>query len=409
MTKRTARQDGARYHAREVRPIASPPIENGTVVVAGDIITYAGPRAGAPPGRDVELGDVILAAGLVNAHTHLDLTGMRGRFGGLPFFEWVRALTAARAALTPDDLLGSARAGIREGLLAGVTTYADTAPNDAPLEAMRELGVRGIAYREVFGPDPSQREASLAELRAAIAATRPRETPLVRVGVSPHAPYSVSDELFAAVADFARTEDLPLATHIAESEDESQLVSGGAGAFAAFLRGRGIVVERRARTPIDLLERHGVLGANALLIHCVRCDERDVVAIAQHDCGVATCPMSNRVLGQGVAPVSAIQGAKIRLGVGSDSMASNQRMDILHESRLALGDNAGEDAAWELATLGGARALRLEQLVGSLEPGKQADLAAFPRGAGRSESTRANFVVVAGRVLVNEGQLLMSS
>ncbi len=405
MTKRPARQEGARYHAREVRPIGSPPIENGTVVVTGDIITYAGPRAAAPPGRDVELGDVILAPGLVNAHTHLDLTAMRGRFGQLPFFEWVRALTAARAALTPDALLASARAGIHEGLLAGVTTYADTAPNDAPFEAMRELGARGIAYREVFGPDASQRDASLADLRNAVAATRPRETALVRVGVSPHAPYSVSDELFTAVADFARTEDLPLATHIAESEDESQLVSSGAGAFAAFLRGRGIGVERRARTPIELLERRGVLGARALLIHCVRCDERDVATIAQHDCGVATCPMSNRVLGQGVAPVPAMLGANIRLGVGTDSMASNERMDTLHESRLALGVDAGEHAAWELATLGGARALRLEQLVGSLEPGKQADLAAFPRGAVRSEPTRATFVAVAGRVLVSEGQL----
>src|ERR1019366_5042153 len=111
----------------------------------------------------------------------------------------------------------------------------------------------GIAYREVFGPDPGQCAASMEELRRAVAATRARETPLVRVGVSPHASYSVSDELFSAVADFARSDGLPLATHVAESEDESQLVSSADGAFAAFLRGRAITVEPRARTPIDLL------------------------------------------------------------------------------------------------------------------------------------------------------------
>ena len=117
-----------------------PDIESGTVVVEGDIITWVGPRALAPPGRDVELGDVILAPGLVNAHTHLDLTVMRGRLAGLPFFEWIRKLTAARLDLSPAQLLDSARAGIREGLFAGITTYADTTPGDAPFEAMRELG-----------------------------------------------------------------------------------------------------------------------------------------------------------------------------------------------------------------------------------------------------------------------------
>jgi cytosine/adenosine deaminase-related metal-dependent hydrolase len=385
-----------------VRPVRGPDIENGTVVVEGDIITYAGPRALAPPGRDVELGDVILSPGLVNAHTHLDLTVMRGLLDGLPFFEWIRKLTAARSALSRTELLESARAGIREGLLAGITTYADTAPGDAPFEAMRELGVRGTAYREVFGPDPRQCAEAMAELRQAVAAMRARATPLVRVGVSPHAPYSVSDELFGAVADFARAEGLPLATHVAESDDESRLVSSGEGAFAAFLRGRGITVLPRGRTPVELLERRGVLGAAALLIHCVRCDERDVVAIARHDCGVAVCPMSNRILGHGAAPVAAMRGAGIRLGAGSDSMASNIRMDILHEARVALGVGAADHAAWELATLGGARALRLDRLIGSLEAGKQADLAAFPLGAPPGEPARATFVMVAGRALVND-------
>jgi cytosine/adenosine deaminase-related metal-dependent hydrolase len=388
-----------------VRPVSGPDIESGTVVVEGDIIIWVGPRALAPPGRDVELGDVILAPGLVNAHTHLDLTVMRGRFGGLTFFEWIRALTAARTELSAEQLLDSVRTGIREGLLAGITTYADTTPGDAPFEAMRELGVRGIAYRELFGPDPRQCEASMAGLREAVALMRARETPLVRVGVSPHAPYSVSDELFTAVADFARSESLPIATHVAESEDESQLVSSADGAFAEFLRGRAITVEPRGRTPVDMLERRGVLGPNALLIHCIRCDERDIVTIAKHRCGVATCPMSNRYFGHGAAPVAAMLDANIRVGVGSDSMASNDRMDVLREARLALGADAREREVWELATLGGARALGLDHVISSLEAGKQADLAAFPRGADPGGPTRASFVAVAGRVLVEGGQL----
>ncbi|MFI5302933.1 MAG: amidohydrolase family protein [Polyangiales bacterium] len=385
--------------------MSSPDIENGTVVVEGDTITYVGPRALAPPGRDVDLGDSILAPGLVNAHTHLDLTVFRGQFAGLPFFEWIRKLTEARGALSPAELLDSARNGIREGLLAGITTYADTAPNDAPFEAMREFAVRGIAYREVFGPDPKQCESSMSRLREEVDAMRKRETPLVKVGVSPHAPYSVSDALFTAAATFARREGLPLATHVAESEDETRSVTQGEGVFAEFLRGRGITVEPRGRTPVDVLERCGVLDANALLIHCVRCDDRDIVSIAKHDCGVATCPISNRTLGHGTAPVRAMLRANIRLGVGSDSMASNERMDTLHESRLALGDRAGDHAAWEIATLGGARALRLDHLVGSLEPGKQADLAAFPLEASAASPTRATFVAVAGRVLVHSGEL----
>jgi 5-methylthioadenosine/S-adenosylhomocysteine deaminase len=385
--------------------VCRPDIENGSVVIEGDVITYVGERTLAPPGRDVELGDSILAPGLVNAHTHLDLTVFRGRFGGLPFFEWIRQLTEARAALPAGELVDSAREGIREGLLAGITTYADTAPNDAPFEAMRELGVRGIAYRELFGPDPGQCESAMRWLRDEVASMRARETTLVKVGISPHAPYSVSDELFSAAAQFAKGDGLPLATHVAESADESLFVTKGEGAFAAFLRGRGITVEPRGRTPVDVLERCGVLGVNALLIHCVRCDDRDLITIARHQCGVATCPTSNTTLGHGAAPVRAMLEANIRVGVGSDSMASNERMDTLHESRIALGGESRELAAWELATLGGARALRLDHLVGSLEAGKQADLAAFPLAGTPAAPTRAAFVMVAGRALVENGRL----
>jgi 5-methylthioadenosine/S-adenosylhomocysteine deaminase len=435
MSERAERQYRTRYHAQCVLPITAPPIANGTVVVEGDRITWVGPRADAPlapAARDVELGHAFLLPGLVNAHTHLDLTVMRGVLEGLPFFDWVRTLVAARAQLTPDDLLDSARLGIREGLRAGITTFADTAPSGASFDAMRELGVRGIAYREVFGPDPAQCDASLAALRSAIAGMRPRETALVRAGVSPHAPYSVSDRLFREVAAFARSERLPLATHVAESEDESALVTRGEGPFAEFLRGRRIDVGPRGRSPIALLETCGVLDSSALLIHCVRCDAKDIATIAEHRAAVATCPMSNMRFLHGSAPVDLIRGAGIRLGVGSDSMASNVSMDVLREAMMAVREGGSgpldtpPDGVWATATIGGASALGLDPEIGSLEPGKQADLAvlsfAFMGGSGGSSFTTlksatpgapasppmfpASLVVVAGRPLVRDGRLL---
>jgi cytosine/adenosine deaminase-related metal-dependent hydrolase len=434
VSERAERQYRTRYHAQCVLPITAPPIVDGTVVVEGDRIAWVGRRADAPPAaaaRDVELGRAFLLPGLVNAHTHLDLTVMRGLLESIPFFEWVRTLVAARDQLTPDDLLDSARLGIREGLRAGITTFADTAPTAASFDAMLELGVRGIAYREVFGPDSLQCDASLAGLRHAIADMRRRETVLVRAGVSPHAPYSVSDRLFREVAAFARSERLPLATHVAESEDESALVTRGEGRFAEFLRGRHIDVGARARSPVALLDACGVLDPGALLIHCVRCDAEDIAMIAGHRAAVATCPISNMRLQHGSAPVAAMRDAGIRLGVGSDSMASNVRMDVVREAMLMARDGddppgTPNDGVWATATIGGAGALGLDREIGSLEPGKQADLAAlafgFTGGGGASSFTElesappgapasppmfpASLVVVAGRPLVRDGHIL---
>lgn len=419
-----------RYHAEWVVPVSSPPVRNGTVVEQKGRIVYVGPRDDAPPGTDADLGRVILCPGLVNVHTHLELTVMRGFLEELAFREWIiRLTTAKRTVLTREDLLDSARLGLREGLRAGVTTYADTCDSGVAFEAMLEQGVRGIMYQEVFGPDPDQCDASMRELRAKVAALRVRETPLVRIGVSPHAPYTVSDRLFAAVAAYARTEGLDTAVHIAESATESALVERGAGAFAEGLRQRGIDVGARARSPIALLEDTGLLDSRALLIHAVRATADDVRIIRARDAAVAHCPVSNAKLGHGVAPLRAFLDAEVRVGLGSDSVASNNRMDLLGEAQAAVlmqnvaaerPDALSAAAALELATLGGARALRLEDEIGSLQPGKSADLAAFSMegGAGsplqdpvtalvHSLSGRdAVFVAVAGRARVRNGVVL---
>ncbi|MBC7789387.1 MAG: amidohydrolase family protein [Anaerolineae bacterium] len=418
------------YHARWVLPISRAPIENGTVGVEGERIAYVGPRANAPSGTDRDLRDAILLPGLVNAHTHLELTVIRGILENLEFPDWIAALQGAkRAVMTPAMLLDSARMGIAEGIRAGITTYADTCDSGVVLRALREAGVRGIMYQEVFGPSPGDAELSLRELRDKVEVHREVATALQVVGVSPHAPYTVSGALFARVAAYARDANLPMAIHVAESEAEKQFVVDASGPFAERLRARGIRVERVARSPIALLRDLGVLENRPLLIHCVRADQDDVRTISATGCSVAHCPVSNANLGHGIAPVVELLAGGVRVGLGSDSMASNNRMHLLEEARVAAlmqrartgrHDALSAVQALELATIGGARALGLDARIGTLEEGKDADLTAFPidedSGAAGGDpvaaaifalgGSKARFVSVAGQPLVEDGELV---
>lgn len=421
-----------RYHARWVLPISAAPIENGTVAVADGRITYVGPRANAPRGEDSDLGAAILMPGLVNTHTHLELTVMRGFLEDLDFAQWIMRLNRVkRAVLHREQMLDGARLGVEEGLLAGITTYADTCDTGVAFDAMLEAGVRGVMYQEVFGPDPAVCAQSMAELRAKVKTLRERETTLVRIGVSPHAPYTVSDVLYESVAQYAADERLPVAVHIAESDVERMLVERGEGVFAEGLRKRNITISRRASSSVELLKRTRILDRRPLMIHCVRVHEGDIALIAGSKSPVAHCPASNAKLGHGTAPVVEMLGAGITVGLGSDSVASNNSMDILAESRAAvlaqrarLGrhDVLSANEALALATLGGATALGLDSEIGSLDVGKSADLAAFPldhavipvhepaaAAVFALPGTHATLVTVAGRELVKEGRVVASN
>ena len=417
-----------RYHARWVIPISAPSFEHGTVAVDDGRIQYVGPRADAPSGQDVDLGEALLMPGLVNTHTHLELTALRGFLEDLDFAHWIIRLNGVkRAVLDRDRMLDAARFGIVEGLRAGITTYADTCDSGVAFDAMLEAGVRGIMYQEVFGPDPAARDRSLAELEDKVDALRSRQTPLVRVGVSPHAPYTVSDSLYAAVSEYAVRQKLPVAVHIAESEVERQLVERGEGIFADGLRRRGIHVAPRGRSSIEVLNRTGILDTRALLIHCVRLDDDDIGLIARRRAPVAHCPVSNAKLGHGTARILEMLAAGITVGLGSDSVASNNRMDMLAEARAAVLGQRARVAKHDvlcakdvltLATLGGAAALGLEREIGSLDVGKSADLAAFPvdecgmpvhdpeaAAVFALPGVSAKLVTVAGRELVRDGRV----
>jgi 5-methylthioadenosine/S-adenosylhomocysteine deaminase len=419
-----------RYHARWVVPVTQRPIQNGCVVEHNGIIEYVGASDGAPAGEDHDLGESVLLPGIINTHTHLELTAMRGFLEDLCFNDWIDKLRSSRKeALTDEMLLDSARYGIVEGLHAGITTYADTCAAGLVFDAMLELGVRGIMFQETFGSAPEQSESAMEVLKERVAELKKKETDLVRVGISPHAPYTISDDLYSATARYARETGLRMGLHIAESESETRIVCSADGPFAIEWNVRGLPLAPRARTPVELLEKTGCLATSPLLIHCVNLDAEDISTIARHKCSVAHCPASNAKFGHGISPVADLIAAGVTVGLGSDSVASNNRMDILEEARLAIlfqrAIKKTERAftaqqALEMATIGGARALRIDDKVGSLEVGKEADLAAFSLDAARVTpvgdivaailfavaGTPAHFVAVKGRPLLAEREPL---
>ncbi|MDX2183938.1 MAG: amidohydrolase family protein [Gemmatimonadaceae bacterium] len=414
--------------ARWVLPVDSAPIRDGAVAIDGDRIAWVGRADRAPAGERIETGDSLLMPALVNAHTHLDLTVFRGMLEGLDFPSWIRTLVAAKRSVMDEAALAlSARAGVREGFRAGIGTFGDTSDAPAAFDALRALGARGVAYQEVFGPDPDIAEVAAADLASRAQRLQHDATPLVRVGLSPHAPYSVSDALYREVAALAASGGWPVAVHIAESADESSLVSDGTGAFADALRGRGIAVARRAASPLHLLHDTGVLATRPLLIHALRCRAEERGLAASAGASVAHCPCSNAKLGHGVAPLREWIDAGVPVGLGSDSMASNNRMHILEEARVAgltqaarfgKADVVSTGELLHLATLGGAQALGLADDIGSLEPGKAADLAVFPLGGLAAAAdldpiaaatyamggTEARWLFVAGRAVLADGR-----
>jgi 5-methylthioadenosine/S-adenosylhomocysteine deaminase len=373
-------------------------IENGAVAVEGDSIAGVGERAALhrkfPEARLAEYGEAAILPGLVNAHSHLELTAMRGYLEDVEadFLKWLWKLTVARLErMTPDDLYVSAAWGAVEAARAGVTCLGDASSEAGfGLRALRDTGLRGTVYHESFGPDPLLAQENFEKLRERVAELRQYEDATVRLGVSPHSPYTVSPRQLELITDFALAERLPLMMHAAESRAEEQFVREALGPFAERHAGRGIEWRARGVSPIRYLKDVGVLRARPLLAHCVRVDLADIETIKQSGASVAHCPKSNAKLGHGHAPFAAFLEHGLTVGLGSDSVASNNTCDILEEARFAalmsradagqLGAGpimTGCDEVLFAATRGGARALGLEDQTGALSEGLQADLAIF--------------------------------
>ncbi|MBI4862818.1 MAG: amidohydrolase family protein [Candidatus Riflebacteria bacterium] len=379
------------YRARWVLPIDGPPIADGAVGVDGTDLVWVGPASKGRRHRRwpriVDLEDAVLTPGLVNAHSHLELTAFRGLLEDLPFTRWLRELVRLKyQVLTPGDFVDAATWGCLEALRAGVTTVGDTGDSGATVAALSRTGLRGVFYQEVFGPDRAEADGAVVRLARKVRALASRASPTIRVGVSPHAVYTVSDRLFQLVQRYAARDGLDVAIHISESRDEVELIRDGTGELARTQVARGLPCPPRGTTPIRHLEDLGALHGGPLLIHAVQATDEELDLIALRGARVAHCPRSNAKLGHGSAPLAGLLSRGVAVGLGSDSVASNNSMDLIGEAREAAlvarsrerrADAVPAPTAVDLATRGGARALRWDREIGSLRAGMRADLSAF--------------------------------
>jgi cytosine/adenosine deaminase-related metal-dependent hydrolase len=347
-----------------VLPVDGPPVEGGLVRFEDGAIVSVG------PGRaERHFPNAAIVPGFVNAHSHLEYAVYAGFGDGMSFGPWIKTHVERKDRLTPDDMLAIARCGVADCLASGITTTADYSFSGAAAAAAAELGVRAIVYLEVFANDAEDARRRFESKRALVS-----ETPLVTIGVSPHAPYTCSLETYR----YCLSLGIPVGTHLAESAAENEWLEHGTG----LLSGIPILVPPTGLRAVASLEP--VLGPGLLCAHCVEVDEVEIALLAERDVPVAHCPRSNALLGCGVAPLTALRESGIRVGLGTDSPASAPSFDVFEEMRAAVyaarGRERRADAllaadALRLATAEAARALRIDDRVGTLTPGKRADLA----------------------------------
>lgn len=375
-----------------VLPVSAPPFEGGAVVVDNDKIAAVGTLAEIqqkfPEAAIENFGKSVIMPGLVNCHSHLEITAMRGFLDSSDddFYAWLIKLTETRGKkLTERDIEITAILGALEGARAGVTCFGDIGRyGKAGFKALKANGLRGILFQETeFSPDNETAQEDFDKLKEKFLALRQSETGLVKVGLSPHAPYTVSRRLFEKIAEYSIAENIKITIHAAESGEEQDLMRKGAGFFAEVYKNYDYQWHAPFCSSIEYLDIVGILQAKPLLAHCVKVSARDIGLIALNDAKVAHCPKSNSKFGHGIAPLENFLDRKISVGFGSDSVASNNVCDILEEARFAVLLARTRDKrkrfifareAIETATLGGAKALGLENEIGSLEAGKQADL-----------------------------------
>lgn len=379
---------------RWVLPISQKPISEGAVVVKSGLIKEVGQKSqlfkSYPDEKVLDLGEAVILPGFVDTHTHLEFSTFRGTCHDVPFWAWKLELAEKSRLFDEEDWCVSAQLGALEALQSGVTCIADITKTGASLRAAKKAGLRGVIFYEVSEMDNAKVEKVMEEAEATVREWQKIvQGSLLQVGISPYSVYNVTPPLLKQVAQFAKEKELYLATHLAGSKEEYEFVKFGAGPLAHQYREAmgwaDHLWQPLGVSPVKYMENWGLFETPLLAVHCIQVDDYDIDVLERYNVRIAHCPRTSAKLGMGAAPLAKFLQRQMKVGLGTDSPASNYAMDFFDEMRVGLllqRSLAGNVSALstrkfvEMATLGGAQSLGLEKKIGSLEPSKEADLIA---------------------------------
>jgi len=340
----------------------------------GGVIEAVGPESAVALGRrHRELGEQAVLPGLVNAHTHLELTHLRGRLPARrPMPQWLYGLRSHFPSLA--EAHAAVADGADEALRTGTTTVADVCHDNRAWRTLKRSPIRAVCYAETMGIGPLSGTAP-GLLKKSIRGCR--ATTRLRFGICPHAPYTTSPAVYAEAVALARKKGWVLATHLAETESERQLLRNGSGRMLDFLLHMGLLdssVQFEPQTPVEFARRAGLLDGPAALLHCNYIDDRELKLLAGSAASVVCCPRSNDFFGGRPHRYAEMLAAGINVAVGTDSLASNGSLDMLAElQRLRVEGKVDNQTILKMGTIHAARAIGFDDAVGSLVPGKRAD------------------------------------
>jgi cytosine/adenosine deaminase-related metal-dependent hydrolase len=362
------------YRAAWVLPIATPPIAGGVVTVDRAAIAAVGTYEG---GQVEELGNVAILPGLVNAHTHLELSWMRGQVPPNPSMPaWAASLMALRRTVShePPEPIADA---VVEARRSGTCLVGDVTNTFATFAPLLDSELSAMLFRELLGFSVQDPAPLLVGVSAQIADLTP--IAWLRSVVVPHAPYSVSPALLRAIAHMSRGR--PLSVHLGESAQEVQFLADGTGEWRALLEALGVWNPSWIAPgcgPVEYLERLGMVDENLLAVHGVHFSDGDLSRLATAGATVVACPRSNRWTGAGEPPIERFYASGVRVAVGTDSLASVEDLNVFAELAEVrrLAPNVAAHRLLESATRSGARALGFDDELGTIEPGKRAQLLA---------------------------------
>src|SRR2546421_3112363 len=388
--------------ARTVVPVVSDPVENGAVAVHGNEITAVGrfdEIRRQYPGEVLDLGEKILLPGLINAHCHLDYTVLRGKIGPQPSFaDWIRAINTEKAKLSEKDYIDSIRDGFSEALHFGTTTIANLTAFPKLIAALEEP-IRTWWFGELIDVRSPEKANEIVD--EAVGYLKSAK----RWGLAPHAPFTASLRLYSRCEEIARTENVLLTTHLAESRDETQMFRDASGAAFDFLKSLDRSMEDcGGETPVSRFLRTRAVNDRWIIAHLNELHDDDFEVLRDAPkFHVAHCPRSHSFFEHAPFALERLRSSGLNICLGTDSLASNSDLSLFAEMRELLRKNAGFSPRHvvEMATLNGAAALGQQDRLGCIHAGAIADLLALPSSTGDIFENIVGFESVVPWLMVN--------